>query len=244
MNNNRYIQSLSDPNTVLLTWQNSEYTEGQFHPRRGRRFIVGQLRRNGDETSFEYLHDTVDFEQARSLGFNGYPSLKITNRIHNNVESVFVRRLPDPSRSDFKDYLKYFRISPDSTPSLFFLLAYTGAELPSDGFSFLPLYDPGNYPTEFSLTVAGARHYISSPNSLNAGEKVSFIAEPDNKFDANAVKITSNSQALGYVRKGQAINFFEWVQKYSVSGTIERINGCENDPRILILGEIHPNQRV
>lgn len=103
------------------------------------RYVVAHLIRNGNDVQLIYLKSTKDFDAARSLGFEGYPSFKIEKEIHSNgVLEAFQRRIPARSRGDFYKYLEMFRLPPDSNISDFALLGYSGAKLPGDEFSILP----------------------------------------------------------------------------------------------------------
>jgi hypothetical protein len=80
--------------------------------------------------------------------------------------------------------------------------------MPEDG-TFILLEASGN----FSVGLAGESHYfeaISSAANRQSGEHVTIaeiIREPDNKFDANAVRVEINGRTVGYIPREEAPAF-------------------------------------
>jgi hypothetical protein len=104
------------------------------------------------------------------------------------VLAAFLRRLPPRVRPDFAAYKAQFRLQPDLQLSDFALLAYTGAKLPSDGFTIVDTLEGMSPPCEIVLEVAGYRHYADKLSKTpTVGEKVELVAEPENKVDKQAI---------------------------------------------------------
>jgi len=132
-----------------------------------------------------------EVEQAKKLGFAGYPAFKLDQQEHRQgVLAAFLRRLPPRARPDFDAYKAQFRLKPDLALSDFALLAYTGARLPSDGFSVVDTLDDIRAPSELVLEIVGHRHYVADLKTpLNIGEALDLIPQPTNKWDKNAILV-------------------------------------------------------
>jgi len=104
------------------------------------------------------------------------------------VIETFMRRLPPRTRGDYGNYLEQFRLRPQTPVSDMGLLAYTGAKLPSDGFSIVNPLDDMRADCELLIELAGFRHVSVIPSSdLSLGAPATLVVEPDNTFDPNAV---------------------------------------------------------
>lgn len=67
---------------------------------------------------------------------------------------------------------------------------------------------------------------------------VDFISELDNHYDQNAVRIEVKGQKIGYVNRTQCAAFNRWLQHYSITASIERINGTTERPLIYVYGRV------
>lgn len=221
----RIIEHYHQPKRLLLVWQARE------HARRSRH-VVGELRLNDDgEVNFSYLVESDDFAAAKERGFDGYPAFDVEVEHHNQgVMSAFMRRLPPKSRADFSRYLELHRIN--AGLSDFQLLAYTGAKLTNDGFEIVCLFDETPAPFEFMAEIAGYRHH----GGLNSASKyleqaVSFVAEPENPKDSNALALYAMSEHIGYVDRVRARRIKElMVSDANITAHVERINGTPDRP--------------
>jgi hypothetical protein len=220
------IEHIQEPNRLYLIWMPSD-------PERRRRYVVGEVARNEEgEVELQYRVDSQEFEKACKKGFKGYPAFKtgIATHSHSVLETL-LRRTPPRSRTDFSKYLRNFRLEPDANISDFALLGYSEAKLPGDGFSILNPFEDAIPPFEFMSEVAGFRHN-SKLEDIQVGEEVYFAPEPDNEQDSNAVQIISECGRIGYINRIHAPRFLEWLQKYRVTGVIERVNGTSERPLV------------
>jgi len=114
--------------TIYLSWQATDHSK---------RYIVAELmEKSTGEYSFRYIPGH-DLEEARRLGFNGYPAFPELDKEYSlNAIDPFVMRLPARSRADFIDLLNYWEIK-NSDISDFDLLAITGGKLRTDNFEFI-----------------------------------------------------------------------------------------------------------
>lgn len=247
----RLLHHIIEPKRLLMVWQtlSRDTEENTSKPQvgTGKRYIVGEvLRENDDTVALHYLKNSRDFQDAQACGFEGYPAFSIDHEIHRtNVMDALERRIPPRERTDFKDFLRYHRIAPEEGQNIseFALLGYTGAKLPGDGFSFVHTFEEASTPCEITTEVAGFRHYtgmdlLSQPNGL-LGMPVRFKTEPENRFDPNAVAITTlTGEPLGHINRAQTPVFNRWLHHNHLEGTVERVNGKIDRPSVLLFVEV------
>ncbi|MEX0780334.1 MAG: HIRAN domain-containing protein [Balneolales bacterium] len=225
----RPIHKIIEPDTLALVWQ-------AIDSERRKRFVVGKITRTPDGAILEYLSNS-DVEEARNLGFQGYPAFpRLTKKYSDSVMNSFVRRLPPRSRRDFSKYLGFHGISTDVEISDFALLGYTGAKLPHDGFSFVHPFDTDE-DFEFVIEVAGFRHRDNIHlDDLEIGMQAFFQPEPDNPKDPNAIKIVVENKHIGYVDRGRNLQVKQWMaQDRSIKAQIFRFNGTEKRPLVYLI---------
>lgn len=230
-----WIQNICEPARLILAWQAPD-PDGER-----KRFAVGELTRAGADATLRYA-DGPEIEEAKQLGFVGYPAFKLDRREHPNALSTFMRRLPPRGRTDFTDYMAHFRLPANVTLSDFALLAYTEAKLPSDGFSLVNSLDDMQMPCEFVLEVAGYRHYAKKVPPIQIGQVVEVEAEPTNKWDPNAIAIKAGGAIIGYVNRLQTRAFQKWMRDGAIVCVIERLNGTSPRPRAFIFVWIKKTQ--
>lgn len=232
-----FIKHVLEPRRLLLVWQ------GPDGSRRRTRYAVAELIRMGDEqVRFQYLVDTAEFRAAQEEGFVGFPAFRKIDQCYDlGVVDTFSRRLPPSSRGDFAEYLKLFRLTPDIPISDFALLAYTGAKLPSDGFSIIDPLQDVERAGELMIEVAGFRHLSTvQPNDLRVGEPVQFVHEPANPQDPNALAVVVQGHKIGYVPRQQAVAVRQHYETGNLTAAVERINGSSERPLVYLLAEVQP----
>lgn len=232
-----FIEHVLEPKRLLLVWQAPEGSS------RRSRYAVAELVRQGDEqVRFQYLVDTPDFKSACAEGFVNFPAFRKVEQSYDlGVADTFIRRLPPPTRGDYAQYLEQFRLRPDTKISEFALLAYTGAKLPSDGFSIINPLDRVDVEGELLIEVAGFRHASQVPmESLRPGVFVQFAPEPTNAYDADALAVLVRGQKIGYVPRQQARAVREQYEGGSISAQIERLNGSSERPLVYLFAAIRP----
>jgi len=224
----RYIEHIVEPDRLLLSWQN---------PDERLRMFVAELIRNGDDADLVYLKENEDFSRAQSLEFEGYPGFDIKTKIHKNVLTSFMKRLPPRSRGDFDRFLNALRIKKGSEISDFALLGYSGAKLPDDDFTIIHTFENASVPFELMLPVEGYQYYQDelSLNELSTDMQAKFEAEPDNPKDPEAIKIIIDGIRAGYVFRGLTASFHKWMQSgLAISAYVERKNGTGQYPEIYL----------
>lgn len=235
----KLVEHIFEPKRLLLAWQAPEGLDRT-------RFIVGELQKHHDNVTFRYTSESEDFEKAQRLGFRIYPAFKHTNvEYREGVLETFMRRLPPKSRRDFGRYLELYRLPKDQSISDFGLLGYTGAKLPTDGFSIVNPFDGLSGPCEFLLEIAGFRYLSNlSPDELHIGDPVAIKPDDKNKYDPNAVMIEYKGKTIGYVNRGLCATFRHWIkERYKISGTLERINGHPVRPLVFVFVKVRPEKR-
>jgi HIRAN domain len=241
-----WIENAPEPRKLFLAWQAPDRFGDRF------RWAVGTVTPHGRDHTFRYLMSGAEFErlnqnrrfeELESLGYRGYPASERV--VHDdNILSIFMRRLPPRNRSDFRQYMKQFRLSSNVHLSDFDLLAHTEAKLPSDGFSMVDPLDPEIDSCDLMLEVAGFRYYLdkSRSASLTVGQSIALTSEPNNPHDPNAVQFLADGHRIGYVNRLQASTFLHWLGARKVSGILERLNGREEKPRAFVFVRVRPLQ--
>ena len=234
------IEHIINPSRLLLVWQAPDGKSRTRH-------IVGELFQREGEVVFRYLPETEEFQKASAEGFVCYPAFrKIGQEYTQGVLDSFLRRLPPRKRGDFDKYLEQWRLAPNIDISDFALLGHTGAKLPNDGFSLINPFDGIKPPHEFYIEVAGFRYYQEniSIDDIAVGMKAIFIAEPDNEYDSNAVRIEVLGEKIGYVNKAQSKAFSQWLAYCAIDAYIERKNGTSERPLIYVYGQVTPTRKM
>lgn len=221
---NHMIEHVCEPDRLILTWQARDL-DGER-----KRFGVGDLIRDGENAILEYRSD-ADVDQARTLGYEGYPAFKLGVNRHVGALPTFMRRLPPRERSDFSRYLALFCLSADTMISDFSLLGYTEAKLPSDGFALVSSLSQSCVPSEHLMELAGFRHYPEAVSQLQVGDELIVEPEPNNRVDSNAIVVKRGDLIVGYVNRFQASTFHEWLESDRVQAWVERRNGSPERPR-------------
>ncbi len=206
----------------------------ESHDRRSN-LAVGSIDKEG---TLRYLTEEDDYQKAIEQGFTGYPAFPLECARHDNVLPMFLRRLPPRQRSDFLDFLAYYRLPRNAALSDFSLLANTGGRLPRDGFSVIPDLSQVKLPCELLLEVAGSRHASDVKEGYIpvVGSAAQFQAEPSNQHDANAVRVLVEDHFVGYVNRLQAKALNNWLNFETViDAHVDRVNGTTERPVIYLL---------
>lgn len=228
-----FIKYVDEPCRLLLVWQAPEGGS----PRNRR--TVGELYRHAETTelvSFKYLQGTPEFAVAQTEGFVAFSAFRKLDQVYNlGVVETFIRRLPPRTRADYPQYLEQFRLQPNTEISDYALLGYTGAKLPSDGFSIVMPFSEHPTRCDFLLEVAGFRHVSKIPcDEITLGEPATFVPEPENRHDPGAVAIHLRDQKIGYVPRQQCEAVRRWLGQGALSATVERVNGRAERPLVFL----------
>lgn len=227
-----YIEHVHEPRRLLLVWQRPE----EERAARVRRAVAELLRDSAGRVQFRYLTGTPDFEAAKGEGFINFVAFRKPHATYNlGVVEVFMRRLPPRSRGDYALYLEQFRLRAETRISDFALLGYTGASLPSDGFSILnPLEDVGDA-CDVLIEVAGFRHVATrSAQSIALGAPAALVPQDDNPHDSNAVAVQIGGERVGYVPRQQAPAIRQLLVTADIQAQVERINGRSGRPLVYL----------
>jgi hypothetical protein len=233
------ITHIIEPRRLYLDWQGPEGGD------RSRRIVAEFVRTNHD-VELRYLTQSEDFKKAVHIGFLGYPAFPKFERIYKEgVIETFMLRLTPRERSDFNKYLESFRISTVAQISDFALLGYTGAKLPSDGFSIVHPFDDVDDPCELLTEVAGFRYYEGMNMQLSVGISATLQKEPNNPYDSQAIAVIVNGTKIGYIGRGLLNTFHRWLNTESeITAVIEKINGRPDRPSIMLYIAVVPQGQV
>ena len=227
------IQNPIPTRRALLVWQRPLDGSG-----RRDRHPVGELVEGSGGVTFRYL-DLERLEPARDDGFSEYPGLPIESPDSERIApDVLIRRLPPRERTDFPDLLTRFGLPADRDYTDLTLLAYTGARLTGDSFSICETFDGFEGRFSYVFDVAGSRHYVDY-SELEKSDAIFFEREPTNERDPNAVRLArGNGNTVGYVNRLQAETVGQWIDNGSVTGSVFRVNGRIQYPRLFVQADI------
>lgn len=239
----RFIEHLMTPEKLLVIWQ---AMNPQNNENTGKRFVVGEVRSNGGDWVLEY-YDNADTQEAQShfhfKGMTAYP-YEAGKTYTNNVKDILSKRIASPSRADYADYLRSYRIPPEQAETLttMQILAYTRGELTGDGFSFFPDLKNMQPPFDLMIEIAGFRHCDGmniEPITSLMDQKVHFKHEPHNHQDQNAIAVYMDDTHLGYMPRGYNQFFAQTaLSQYSCDAWITKINGTIERPKISFLVQV------
>lgn len=236
----KLIEHIVEPARLLLLWQGPEGSSRVRH-------VVGELTSCSGNVALRYATDSSDLQAAKRDGFRGHPAFIDLEKIHvTGVLEAFLRRIPPRSRQDFGEYLSQQRLPTDKPVSDFALLGYSGARLPSDGFSLVHTFEKHSGAFEFITEVAGFRHQapVSGVKAADIGlnDAVTFAPEPENPVDPLAVAVVWHGKRIGYVVRGLNPYFGTWLTSRDVSAHITRINGRPEHPAVYLFVEVGPQK--
>lgn len=224
-----FIEHIIEPQKLLLAWQSSDEQHRT-------RYIVAELFRTPEnKIDLIYLKNSQDFHKAKKKGFESYLAFNDVNEIHHDVLDAFMRRLPPRTRGDFSQYMQRLRLQPDAQLSDFALLGYSGAKLPSDGFSIIhPFYDV-DASFELLLEAAGFRHVQKNHDEIKINDRAKFSKNFNENTQEEAVEIIVNQKLIGYVNRGLLPSFLMWLEKNRIiDAWIEKINGSPGKPSVYL----------
>ena len=237
------ISNPPQTHAAYLVWQSpAKHAQGT-----GRRYRVGLLRATKDrnKADFTYLNNLDDFKKATENGFDGYTGIPLQRKDKNsNAFSLLQRRVPPPNRPDYEEYLARFGLHKKDSLTLLSVLACTGARQIGNSFSIAETFEGFNRSFQYIFDLAGRRHYASQTPNAKTGDKVSFVAEPNNEYDPFAVCLKdANGQILGYINRCQVKKVQPWARANKITNArIHRVNGRRDYPRLFVMCDINPKK--
>lgn len=229
------LRYITEPERLLLTWQPVD----EKHPMRTRRLVGVVLRRLNGQFGFRYTPELEDYKAAVAAGFQGFPAFKQQDgEITQGVREALLRRLPPRKREDFGQYLASHRLPSPFPGSDFALLGYTRARLPSDGFELVPVFSPNTVPCDLFIELAGTRYVATDLSGVMPGDEVTFEVDTSNPVDRDSLLALHQGRKLGYINRALKDVFHDWLKRWSVRGTVERLNGKPERPLVFLRVEV------
>ena len=184
-------------------------------PQTRQNFTIGKLGK-GDKYFFEYFDDVGKAEKNGWVKFEVFPDEKVYES--DILFPVFASRLPDRKRRDIEKILDKYGLS---TFDEFELLRKSEGRLPIDTYSFIDPIFPNDQTVQRDFYIMGVRYNTPCKGEncsllplINVGDELVFEKEPENKFDANAIKVqTSAGDVLGYVPRYYNESILERLEK-------------------------------
>lgn len=228
-----FIEHIIEPKKLLLAWQSADEQHRT-------RYIIAELfRTQENRIDLIYLKNSRDFHKAKEKGFESYIAFNDATEIHHDVLDAFMRRLPPRTRGDFPQYMQGLRLQPNAKLSDFALLGYSGAKLPSDGFSIIhPFYDVDTS-FELLLEAAGFRHVQKNHDGIKINDNVNFSKNFNQNTQEEAVEIMVNKKLIGYVNRGLLPSLIKWLEQNRIlDAWIEKTNGSPGKPSVYVYVKI------
>lgn len=193
-----------DTDRIYLTWRKDIDK---------RRHVIGVLERNGDAYTFEYIKENVEIAKKEDNFLYYEPFNNIEHKYSDNVLEFFKRRLLNPQRRDYEDFLNYWGAISYKNDT-FSLLGLTGAKLLTDKFEFIAPHNelPAKFNTDISwlnTKSVGLVNQIKTLTFQEIEENISLVQEPDNSYDPKAVKVLFKGESLGYIKSIHCENIFD-----------------------------------
>lgn len=197
-----------DTDKIYLTWR-----KDVDRPRH----IIGILQRDNNNYSFMYSEKNVAIA-AQEDDFTYYPAFNEINKVYtDNVLEIFKRRLLNPQRRDYEDFLNYWGAI-GYKEDTFSLLGLTGAKLLTDNFEFIAPHEecPARFNTDVSWLNTKSKYVVDKIRKLTnkeIEERLSLKQEPENSYDDKAVKVLFEQELLGYLKSIHCENVFNAINK-------------------------------
>lgn len=197
-----------DTDKIYLTWR-----KDVDRPRH----IIGILQRDNNNYSFMYSEKNVAIA-AQEDDFTYYPAFNEINKVYtDNVLEIFKRRLLNPQRRDYDDFLNYWGAI-GYKEDTFSLLGLTGAKLLTDNFEFIAPHEecPARFNTDVSWLNTKSKYVVDKIRQLTnkeIEERLSLKQEPENSYDDKAVKVLFEQKLLGYLKSIHCENVFNAINK-------------------------------
>ena len=111
----------------------------------------------------------------------------------------------------------------------FYLLAYTGAHLKDNPFSFANPFNGCKPPFQFVMQGAAFERYgVNFNNNDLLEQSLSLCPEPANSMDKEAISVKFGEEKIAYVPRSHTEVFHEWLKLgFRIDLTVFRINGTD-----------------
>lgn len=211
--------------TLFVAWQ--DYISRLWFP-------IGKLTFDGKKYHFVYINGAKEAQkQSNFEPLLSFPQLdKEYSSIH--LFPVFANRLMSPSRPEYKNFLRELKVD-ENNPNFMEILALSEGKRKTDSIKLFPypeLDNENNYHLRFF--VHGIRHLpncsIERINTLKTGEELWLTPEPQNKYDYQALMLTTEDHyILGYCPRYLTDYVMDLFQQkpLSVKVKVEQVNSID-----------------
>lgn len=183
---------------IYLAWR-----KGAGYPR----IIIGVIKRNSFGVTFSYLQNGLD--EAKKEGFVTYTDFPDEKKVYTEgVLDIFGLRLNKSEREDIQKYYDYWEIDPQFKDDKYYLLAHTQGLLPTDNFEFLADFNPIKG-ISFTSELCFLTKLQLPKDTLEEGDELTWIKEPQNVHDRYAVKVYKGDTFVGYIKKVHSHIFYK-----------------------------------
>lgn len=205
---------------IFVSWQESKTRI--WYP-------VGCLEFDGEYYKYYYINSV---KQAIEKGFDCIFSFPDLDKKYQSVYlfPFFTNRLMSRTRPDYQRYITSLNLAhEDDNPMI--VLSRSGGSKATDDYEVFPcsIVEGDTYTAHFFLR--GLRYRSQDERaraeSLQQGDSLFVVSEPDNEFDRQALKLmTADNFHLGYCPRYLAADIYPLFRQHPelISVTIDRIN--------------------
>lgn len=170
---------------LRLIWKHPEgryHDVGRFEELRDGRFAFRYTQEVGSVPGFSPLLQFPDLDRVY---------------VSEALPAFLANRVMSRQRPSYGEHLERLGLSLDATP--FEILARTGGPRATDTFHVVDVFDPAARRHEGAFFVSGVRYKDFDLSSLQAGQQLKLIDEPDNEINPRAVLLAADGSELGWV---------------------------------------------
>lgn len=219
--------------TFLIAWQS---------PKSRSWYPIGRLMRANGRFRFAY---TKGAENAnRSDGFEPLPSFPEFDKVYNSDQlfPLVSNRLPNSSRPDYSEYLKWLDLPKDTQDPLV-ILSRSGGYRTTDAFEIFPLpeeNETGEYQIRFF--AHGLQYFppasIERINKLEVGERLLISWDWQNPYDPTAMALRTHDSFVG---DRHLVGFCpRYLTKDVLHAFLKRDSKMIGDPVIVTTERVNP----
>lgn len=211
---------------LFIVWQD---------PEKRRWYPVGRLSFEDGIYRFNYTKGALQAKKTkRFVPFGRMQDFNVTYESE-ELFPLFANRLLSEKRPEYQDYVKWLQLEQDSLGNKqLAMLAITGGMRRTDSLEILPCPIPTNdNKYEVLFFVHGLSHIdknnINCVNNLKKGDRLFFMLDVQNKFDATAIILRTDDPValVGYCPRYLTKDFYTILKKCGASIpniTIEQVN--------------------
>jgi hypothetical protein len=206
--------------SLFVSWQD---------PSNRRWYPIGKLSKADGLYSFAYTKGVLSAKESSNFnGLQSFPDLYHLYKSH-NLFPVFRNRLLSPNRPDYQQFIEWLNL-PEAVQEPITILARTGGQRETDTLELFPCPEHDNASIyEIYFFVHGIRYQPEAESNirqLKYGDRLILTPEPENPYDALALRVNNAEVPLGYCPRYLSNDFHKLLRNNQNDCLIqvERVN--------------------